>query len=234
MPKVAQAHLDARRAQVLAAARECFIRDGFHATTVHDICRDGGFSTGLLYQYFTSKEMLVADLITEAVGHEMAVLDQAAAAPTAVAAFEALGAGLLGGDQPVSSGTSPQFALQYWAEVARNERLREATAGLRDRYLHVIGGIVERGQQQGEIAAHVAPEAVARVFIAFGQGLLLQMTWGQQVDVSDCVQVIRSLVLGDFLGGGDVTGRIPPPPDKNTPRGGSSSQQAARRRSRRP
>lgn len=214
MPRVAQAHLDARRAQVLAAARERFTCDGFHATTVPDICRHGGFSTGLLYRYFPGKECLVAALVTDAVRHEMAVLDQAAAASSAVAAFEALGAGLLGGgDQPLLSGTSPQFALQYWAEVARNERLREETTDLRRRYLDVLGEVVRRGQQRGEIQSHLSPEAVARVFIAFGQGLLLQMTWAQSVDVNDCVDVIRSLVLGDFLravGGSTPTGDAAP------------------------
>ena len=33
MPKVSQQHRDARREQILAAARRCFLRDGFHATS---------------------------------------------------------------------------------------------------------------------------------------------------------------------------------------------------------
>lgn len=70
------------------------------------------------------------------------MLDRVAVAPTAVAAFEELGAGMVGSGAPVSSpATSPQFALQYWAEVARNDELRAATAELRDRYLRVIGGV---------------------------------------------------------------------------------------------
>lgn len=211
MPKVEQAHLDARRAQALVAARECFVRDGFHATTVHDICRQGGFSIGLLYRYFASKDELVSALVAEAVAGEMAVLDRVAAAPSAVAAFEVLGAGMLGSGEPVSSATHPQFALQYWAEVARNEELRAATARLRDCYLQVIGGVVGRGQRQGEIAPHVPAEAVARVFIAFGQGLLVQMTWGQRFDVADCVEVIRSLVMGDFLAPDAARAHVPHP-----------------------
>lgn len=95
--------------------------------------------------------------------------------------------------------TNPHFALQYWAEIGRNDELRAATAPLRDRYLQVIGELVERGQRQGEVAAHVSAEAVARVFIALGQGLLVQMTWGQPVAIADCLAVIRSLVMGDFL-----------------------------------
>ena len=39
MPKVTEAHLEARREQILDAAAECFARKGFHRSTMHDICR---------------------------------------------------------------------------------------------------------------------------------------------------------------------------------------------------
>jgi AcrR family transcriptional regulator len=37
MPKVTDAHRQARRQQILRAAFACFGREGFHATTVQDI-----------------------------------------------------------------------------------------------------------------------------------------------------------------------------------------------------
>ena len=39
MPRVSQAHLDARRAQIVDAARRLFARQGFAATSMQDIFR---------------------------------------------------------------------------------------------------------------------------------------------------------------------------------------------------
>ena len=48
MPKVTEAHLEARRQQVLDPAFACFARQGFHQTTMDDICREAGLSAGAL------------------------------------------------------------------------------------------------------------------------------------------------------------------------------------------
>jgi AcrR family transcriptional regulator len=56
MPKVSQAHRDARRAQILEAAIICFSRRGFHSATMQDIVRQSRLSPGAIYNYFASKE----------------------------------------------------------------------------------------------------------------------------------------------------------------------------------
>jgi len=55
MPKVSDAHLAARRDQILAATARCFGRDGFHRTSMQDIVRESGISAGLVYRYFAGK-----------------------------------------------------------------------------------------------------------------------------------------------------------------------------------
>ncbi len=48
MPKVSQAHLDARRSQILAAAVACFARKGLHRTTMQDIVTQSQLSPGAI------------------------------------------------------------------------------------------------------------------------------------------------------------------------------------------
>jgi AcrR family transcriptional regulator len=62
MPKISQAHRDARRQQILDAAIACFSRDGFHATTTADIVREAGVSQGVLYLYFATKDDIIVAL----------------------------------------------------------------------------------------------------------------------------------------------------------------------------
>ena len=59
MPRVSQAHLDARRRQIVDAARARFASHGFAHTSIADIVTESGLSNGAIYRYFTSKEELV-------------------------------------------------------------------------------------------------------------------------------------------------------------------------------
>jgi AcrR family transcriptional regulator len=59
MPRVSQAHLDARRQQIVDAARARFAGQGFARTSMADIVAESGLSNGAIYRYFTSKEEIV-------------------------------------------------------------------------------------------------------------------------------------------------------------------------------
>jgi AcrR family transcriptional regulator len=51
-----------RRAEILAAAQRCFAQNGFHQTSMQEICTAAGMSPGNLYRYFPSKEAIIAGI----------------------------------------------------------------------------------------------------------------------------------------------------------------------------
>src|ERR1051325_2409346 len=51
-----------RRDEILEAAERCFVRSGFHQTSMQEICAEAGMSAGNLYRYFPSKEALIAGI----------------------------------------------------------------------------------------------------------------------------------------------------------------------------
>ena len=59
MPKVDQSYLDARRQQIVDAARRRFANQGFAGTSLADIVAESGLSNGAIYRYFTSKDDIV-------------------------------------------------------------------------------------------------------------------------------------------------------------------------------
>lgn len=59
MPKVSQAHLDARRQQIVDGARARFASHGFARTSMTDIVAGSGLSVGAIYRYFASKDEIV-------------------------------------------------------------------------------------------------------------------------------------------------------------------------------
>ncbi len=66
MPRVTAATKEATRARILEAGRESFVRCGFAETTTRDIARQAGIAAGTLFNYFTSKEEIVLQLMSEA------------------------------------------------------------------------------------------------------------------------------------------------------------------------
>ena len=62
MPRVSTQRQSDRRNGILDAAQRCFVRSGFHAASMQDICAEAGMSPGNLYRYFPSKEALIAGI----------------------------------------------------------------------------------------------------------------------------------------------------------------------------
>lgn len=58
MPKVSQDHLDARRRQILDAARACFARYGYEGATVRRLEEATGLSRGAIFHHFRDKDSL--------------------------------------------------------------------------------------------------------------------------------------------------------------------------------
>ena len=70
VPRISQRHADARRRQILTAARICFTRDGLTRTTMQDIFRESGLSPGAVYTYFYGKDEIVREVAEEALQGE--------------------------------------------------------------------------------------------------------------------------------------------------------------------
>lgn len=58
VPKVSQHHLDARRHEILDAARACFARYGYEGATVRRLEEATGLSRGAIFHHFRDKDSL--------------------------------------------------------------------------------------------------------------------------------------------------------------------------------
>jgi AcrR family transcriptional regulator len=65
---VREARKAANRAAILGAGRKVFIETGYEACTIRDIVRESGLSPGTFYNYFESKEAVLAELVEDLAG----------------------------------------------------------------------------------------------------------------------------------------------------------------------
>ena len=65
MPRLTDATKAARRAQIIEAAIACFIERGYTNTSMSDIIKASGLSSGSIYSHFTGKEDILISAINE-------------------------------------------------------------------------------------------------------------------------------------------------------------------------
>jgi hypothetical protein len=65
-----------------------------------------------------------------------------------------------------------------------------------------IRELIERGQRSGPISKRVSADAVARSLIALFQGFVLQISWGESIDIDACVTAVDHMLQGLVLAGG--------------------------------
>jgi len=199
MPKISENQREARRQQILDAALTCFSRDGFHATTTADIVRESGVSQGTLYLYFANKDDIVVAMADDRHRNEalLSAIAQKEQDPVRglMAMIELHGGGLT---DPKSIALR-RVGVQGWGEALRNPRIHDSVVEGIVLVRKALVALIERGQRTGQIRAEVDPDAAARTLIALFQGFVLQIAWGEPLDLSACGTVIRDMISQSLL-----------------------------------
>lgn len=64
MPKLNEKAVEIRKSRIEEAAKQLFIKQGFHATSMRNIAARAGTSLGNLYNYYRTKEDILESIIT--------------------------------------------------------------------------------------------------------------------------------------------------------------------------
>ena len=204
--QVPQLHDDAaasaRRARILDAAERCFVRAGFHRTTMQDVAAEAAMSPGNLYRYFASKGAIVAGLTERdraEVGEGFAALDGADDLPQA---FGRLAHCHFGAGAREKTG----LCLEIWAEAARNADFAAMTGDFECDITGRLAALFRREQARGGVAPEVDPEALGSLVCTFADGLMVRRAIMPGFDPD--VEIARFIALIEA----GMAGRIPLPP----------------------
>jgi AcrR family transcriptional regulator len=175
MPKVTHQYRDARRDQILSAARRCFLRDGFHATSMQDLFAEAGLSSGAVYRYFASKDDMIIAIAEENVSDFVAMIHDAASSqagrPVGTVLADIFNILLAKDAQNGVAG----LALLAWAETLRNPVLASRFADLFVQMRADLTEVVRKHQSDGNLPPQVSADALATVFISIVPGYILQL-----------------------------------------------------------
>jgi len=189
MPKVSQQYRDARRDQILDAARRCFLRDGFHATSMQDLFAEAGLSSGAFYRYFASKDDVIMAIVEDNMRDVVAMIRTAAArqagqppGATLADVLEILKA------RDAETGLG-QIALLVWAEALRSPVI---AARFTSMLTQVRGGLAEIVREHEE-APGAPADALAAVLLSIVPGYILQLALLGPAAVAGLPDAVRAL-----------------------------------------
>jgi len=200
MPKVTEAHIEARRQQILEAARTCFSRQGFHQTTVQDICTEAGLSPGAVYRYFPSKDHIIAATCLDCQQGIVDLIDAAKSqGGTPLQTLDFIvdhGIEMLTGE---SSREAIMMNVQLWSEAMRSEEVKKALLSATiDTLESAFSELFSQAQEQGLIDRRLDSRALAITLMGTFHGLVLHKSLDPDIDVSACGDAMRAMYQGLF------------------------------------
>lgn len=194
MPRVSQEHLAARRQQILDAARTCFLRDGFHATSMQDVIGEAGLSVGAVYRYFKSKDDLIRAIAESVIGGADEMLADIVAQEPPLPLLDALDRAVTHVEMQSGEDGTLRIALQVWAEALRDPGLAEFVAATYNRFRNRFVQIAEQARHSGELPADVDTEAVGAALFSLIPGFVLQRILTGRPDRETYLAGVRALL----------------------------------------
>jgi len=200
MPRISEERRDARRGQIIDAARACVLEHGLEAVSMEMIIARTGLSTGAVYRYFKSKDDLIRAAITAATSEIGAAAAPVLAGPkparpsqllqellAAWVGFSRSGVGAAAGldRMPV--------ALHGWSYAQTDPEakavLQASLRGFRERCVP----LVKQWQADGLIAADVQPDAVAQLILSICLGFVAQRSLTGDAEVQAHADALAAL-----------------------------------------
>ncbi|MGE0563587.1 MAG: TetR/AcrR family transcriptional regulator [Pseudolabrys sp.] len=163
-----------RREEILAAAKICFARSGFHQTSMNDICAAAGMSAGNLYRYFKSKE----DIIIGIAERQSVEAAESFAAVSRAENFREAFAGLARYHLVERDLDDINLCAEVMAESRRNAEVARTHAAIETKLKDELAAMLRKAAARGEIVSEFDLDHVADVLFALGDGFF----WRRSVD----------------------------------------------------
>jgi len=172
MPRINDQQRQARRNQILEAARELFTINGFHDTSMDDIIAAAGMSSGGVYGYFSGKDAIIAVIAQQVVGGITATVSDVLKTEPVPPIAEVLRRLIVQID--ILAEGPGRLALQVWGEAQRDPVIAALAAAEGVNVRTAVLDLVRRAHADGQLSQHTDLDALAQVVFALIPGYLMQ------------------------------------------------------------
>ena len=192
-----QERLADNRLRIVLAARRLVAGGGFRSASIAAVANEVGLSTGAIYRYFPSKAELFVEVLTEAVAHEVEILNAIVARPESAtsrlrSAVESFASRALEG---------PHLAYAFIAEPIDPE-VDAARIVCRQQFGQVFEKVLKAGVKSGEFVAQATDVGAACIVGAFTEALVRPVApTAKTSDKKKLIKAIADFCVRAALGG---------------------------------
>jgi len=200
MPRISEERREARRQQILDAARACVLEHGLEAVSMEMIIARSGLSTGAVYRYFKGKEDIIGAAVTAAAAEIGAAVAPILASPAsrvpselvekllaAWVAYSRSGVGAAAGIDRMPA------AVHGWSYVQTDPHLKATMAASLRGFRELCVPVIKQWQTDGLVAAGADPEAVAQLLLSIYLGFVAQRTLTGDAEVQAHAAALAAL-----------------------------------------
>lgn len=193
MPRLSRAESQARtRDQLVATAKELFLRDGYATTSLEKVADAAGYSKGAVYSNFRNKDELCLAVLDRIHDEQAAMLAEMFSGATSLErrldAFQAWAERSIGDPQWTS------LEVEFATNAHRDPRLRDQLAS-RDRTIRdMLARLVESNAEDFDVGLPMPAEDLATAFLSLGIGLGVQRAIDPEIRVRVLTDMIRHLL----------------------------------------
>jgi AcrR family transcriptional regulator len=190
---------DARRQQLVEAARDQFARKGYHATTVDDITRAAGVAKGTFYLYFDEKREVYYDVVRGFMNLIKDIGGQVGREPVTVAEFLTRAEAAAQHLMQVFLDNHELAKLAYRESMGLDPELETMVSRFYREIAEVEADNIRAAQKLGVIRQDIDPLLVAYSHIGIVERVLLAIVEAPQ-DFPDPRAVVRQMLQVVFEG----------------------------------
>jgi len=196
MPRITEQRRQARREQILEAARACLLEYGLEAVSMEMIITRSGLSTGAVYGYFKGKDEIISAVVTDGtaeIGRRLApVLNNPQPPPLPEFTGQVLSA--IASFGPDAPGVDRLLVgIHGWSYAQTDPALRAATRTAYRGLRTLFAETAQRWQAAGTLSTDADPGALAELLTSICLGFVAQRALAGDAGIQAHVAALNTL-----------------------------------------
>lgn len=206
MPKVSEEHRARQRERIADAAYRCFVRDGFHQTSMANIIAESELSAGAIYNHFAGKRDIIVTVALRSILPHLMLPDSANSDSSSPVDPRFQVRELLSGLGTIER-DAVSVIVQIWGQAALDDEL---LALIRERVVTQRVGAEDNlaawATEQLDLPPARIPAFVSettQLTMSLGMGMLVQRIINPEFDLTTYLDAADKAITGVLAASGD-------------------------------